>query len=163
MPLWEEPCYHSNRSLHYLRDWLLENKDRFEDLSYDFYLFVTSRFTCDEENESDIGPVLEYDCNSTSTLVKSSGGLIQYDPFFSLHVTQMIADRFHINEDNVLNCGLGHIMDYGKIETCVTAINPRSWSNCSQSAFQSLPSTAEYLCYKMPAFKPDGEGDNDYQ
>ncbi|XP_057326850.1 uncharacterized protein LOC130668530 [Microplitis mediator] len=164
MPLWEEPCYHSSASLRYLSNWLLENKDRFEDLSYDFFLFVTSRYFCDEGNENELKfvPSLKYDCNAAPTLVKSSGGLVKYDASFSLRVTQMIADRFNIHKDNMINCGPGHVMDFNKIENCLTTTYPRSWSDCSQSAFQSIISKEEYSCYKMAAFNPDSV-DNDYQ
>ncbi|XP_057327163.1 uncharacterized protein LOC130668749 [Microplitis mediator] len=164
MPLWETSCYHFSESLDYLSNWLLEYKDRFEDLSYDFFLFVTGRPICDQSNgrKFEGGAILINDCNSPFTSVKS-GGLVQYDRLLSLHVTRMIAVRFNISKDDVPNCGSGHIMDYGGIETCVTAINPRSWSNCSQLGFESIFSSPAYSCNQMPAFKPDDEEEEDYE
>ncbi|XP_057326622.1 uncharacterized protein LOC130668377 [Microplitis mediator] len=158
-----QPCYRSSGTLRYLSEWLRENGEQFENPSFDFFLFVTSKILCDDKTDKklDTGAVQKYNCNNPSTLVKSSGALVQYDASFSLHVTQLIAQRFGVKEDDLLQCGSGHIMDYQTIENSLTTVTTQSWSNCSQLAFQSIPSAPEYSCYKMPAFKPDSE-ENDY-
>ncbi|XP_057325964.1 uncharacterized protein LOC130668010 [Microplitis mediator] len=167
VPLWDQPCYHSNRTLHYLSEWLQENKEQFENPSFDFFLFVTSRSSCGDENEiksfdePDIGPILTYDCNAARSLVKSSGGIVPYDPFFLKHVTQIFADRFNVRSKCSWKNGW-HPIKVWKRLTCVASSRPRDWEYCENLSTQQIRSKPEYSCYKMPAFKPVAEEDDDY-
>ncbi|XP_057326669.1 uncharacterized protein LOC130668406 [Microplitis mediator] len=165
-------CYLIPSFTNNLTKWFNDNADQFESLKYDLFIFMsyfglaetrnnedckynhhkTNTFACDAKhgsNHRSLGGIAVRDYPLKKWDTPEKFHLRDKDYVFTNNAAYIIASILGVNSEEILGCGIGHIMDSSEYGAHLT------WSECSKRTFASMVNNTKYTCLHQIPYDQD--------